>query len=34
LDEEEMQKLFGFLPKALTNTEKIANMVNIKIKTG
>ncbi len=32
--EEEMQMLFGFLPEALENTVKIAEMVNIKIETG
>lgn len=34
LSEEEMQSLFGFIPEALSNTEKIAKMVDIKIKTG
>ena len=29
-----MQSLFGFIPEALSNTEKIAKMVDIKIKTG
>ena len=33
-DEEEMQILFGFLPSALENTVKIANMVDIHIETG
>lgn len=33
LSEEEMQSLFGFIPKALENTEKIASMVDIKIET-
>jgi DNA polymerase-3 subunit alpha len=32
--EEEMQILFGFLPEALENTVKIANMVDIEIETG
>lgn len=34
LSEKKMQTLFGFLPKALSNTEKIAKMVNIEIETG
>lgn len=34
LSETEMQSLFGFLPEALSNTEKIAEMVNIEIQTG
>jgi DNA polymerase III alpha subunit len=32
-DEEEMQILFGFIPDALENTVKIANMVDIHIET-
>jgi DNA polymerase-3 subunit alpha len=32
--EEEMQILFGFLPEALENTSKIAEMVDIQIETG
>ncbi|RKW21233.1 DNA polymerase III subunit alpha, partial [Candidatus Gracilibacteria bacterium] len=32
--EEEMQALFGFIPEALENTVKIAEMVDIKIETG
>ncbi len=34
LDEYEMQVMFGFIPQALENTVKIAEMVNIKIETG
>lgn len=34
LTEEEMQALFWFIPKALENTAKIADMVNIEIETG
>jgi DNA polymerase-3 subunit alpha len=34
LSEEEMQIRFGFLPEALTNTVKIAGMVDIEIETG
>jgi DNA polymerase III alpha subunit len=34
LTEEEMQVLFGFIPEALENTAKIADMVNIEIETG
>ncbi|MDD2871632.1 MAG: DNA polymerase III subunit alpha [Candidatus Gracilibacteria bacterium] len=34
LDEEEMQIMFGFIPDALENTVKIADMVDIKIETG
>ncbi|MDD3793343.1 MAG: DNA polymerase III subunit alpha [Candidatus Gracilibacteria bacterium] len=34
LSEEEMQILFGFIPEALDNTEKIAEMVDIHIETG
>lgn len=33
-DEEEMQSLFWFIPEALENTQKIADMVNIEIETG
>ncbi len=33
LDEENMQILFGFLPEALSNTQKIADMVSIEIET-
>jgi DNA polymerase-3 subunit alpha len=33
LSEEEMQILFGFLPEALENTLKIADMVDIQIET-
>lgn len=33
LTEEEMQQLFGFIPEALENSVKIADMVDIKIKT-
>jgi DNA polymerase III alpha subunit len=33
LGETEMQSLFGFLPEALTNTAKIAEMVDIEIET-
>ena len=33
LSEEEMQTQFWFLPEALENTKKIADMVNIEIKT-
>lgn len=32
-DEEEMQQLFGFIPSALSNTQKIADMVSIEIET-
>lgn len=32
--EEEMQMLFGFIPEALENTSRIAEMVNINIETG
>ncbi|NVP17200.1 DNA polymerase III subunit alpha [Candidatus Gracilibacteria bacterium] len=31
---EEMQMMFGFIPEALSNTEKIAEMVDIHIETG
>jgi len=31
LSEEEMQMLFGYLPSAIENTGKIADMVNIEI---
>lgn len=34
LSEEEMQALFGFLPEALSNTQKIADMVSMDIETG
>lgn len=34
LSEEEMQAIFWFLPEALENTKKIADMVDIKIKIG
>ena len=34
LSEEEMQIRFGFLPEALSNTVKIAEMVDIEIETG
>lgn len=34
LSEEEMQAIFWFIPKALENTAKIADMVDIKIETG
>ena len=34
LSEEEMQWLFGFLPEALSNTQKIADMVDMQIETG
>ncbi len=34
LDEEEMQALFWFIPEALENTSKIADMVNMEIETG
>ncbi len=33
LSEEEMQMMFWFIPEALTNTEKIAEMVDIHIET-
>jgi len=33
LTEEEMQALFGFIPEALENTKKIADMIDIDIKT-
>jgi len=33
LDEHDMQTMFGFLPEALTNTVKIAEMVDIEIET-
>jgi DNA polymerase III subunit alpha len=33
LDEHDMQTMFWFIPEALTNTVKIANMVNIEIET-
>ena len=33
LTEEEMQTLFWFIPEALENTKKIADMINIKIET-
>jgi len=29
-----MQMLFGFIPEALENTQKIADKVNIEIETG
>jgi DNA polymerase III alpha subunit len=29
-----MQTMFGFIPEALTNSVKIAEMVDIKIETG
>lgn len=32
--EEEMQMLFGFIPSALSNTQKIADMVSLEIETG
>ncbi len=32
--EEEMQQMFGYVPSALTNTQKIADMVDIEIETG
>jgi DNA polymerase-3 subunit alpha len=32
--EEEMQEVFGYLPEALENTQKIADMVDIEIETG
>ena len=34
LTEEEMQMLFGFIPEALDNTKKIADMIDIEIETG
>ncbi len=34
LTEEEIEIQFWFIPEAISNTEKIANMVNIEIKTG
>ncbi|MDD3302291.1 MAG: DNA polymerase III subunit alpha [Candidatus Gracilibacteria bacterium] len=34
LNEEEMQALFGYIPVALENTQKIASQVNINIETG
>ncbi|MDD2908078.1 MAG: DNA polymerase III subunit alpha [Candidatus Gracilibacteria bacterium] len=34
LSEEEMQMIFGFIPEALENTVKIADMVDIHIETG
>ncbi|MBB1564739.1 DNA polymerase III subunit alpha [Candidatus Gracilibacteria bacterium] len=34
LTEQEMQTIFGFMPEALENTQKIADMVDIKIETG
>lgn len=34
LNEEEMQTLFWFIPEAISNTEKIADMINIKFETG
>ncbi|PID86360.1 DNA polymerase III subunit alpha [Candidatus Gracilibacteria bacterium] len=34
LDENEMQKIFGFIPEALNNTVEIADKINIDIKTG
>ena len=32
--EDEMQQLFGFIPSALSNTQKIADMIDIHIETG
>ncbi len=32
--EEEMQQAFGYIPSALTNTQKIADMIDIEIETG
>jgi DNA polymerase-3 subunit alpha len=34
LSEEEMQEIFGYIPEALENTGKIADMVDIHIETG
>lgn len=34
LSEEQMQEIFGYIPEALENTRKIADMVDIKIETG
>lgn len=34
LDEESMQEIFGYIPEALENTKKIADMVDIQIETG
>ncbi|NDK10100.1 DNA polymerase III subunit alpha [Candidatus Gracilibacteria bacterium] len=34
LSEEEMQEIFGYIPEALENTQKIADMISIKIETG
>ena len=33
LNEEDMQEIFGYLPEALENTQKIADMVDISIET-
>ena len=34
LDEQEMQEIFGYIPEAIENTQKIADMVNIEVETG
>ena len=34
LSEEEMTEIFGYIPEALENTGKIADMIDIKIETG
>ncbi len=34
LTEEDMQEIFGYLPEAIENTQKIADMVDIEIETG
>ena len=34
LDSEDMQMMFGFLPEAIENTKRIADMVDIEIETG
>jgi len=31
---ENMESMFGFIPDAIKNTEKIAKMVDIEIETG
>jgi len=34
MDDHDMQTMFGFLPEAIKNTQKIADMVDIEIETG
>lgn len=34
LSEEEIHEIFGYLPEAIENTQKIADMVDIQIETG